>query len=105
LKHEIYLRPAAGGGEIRVSADGGTNAEWNPAGGELFFMRDRDLFSVEVRGVGVRVVSAERKVLTLPPTARAPFLLPGADGQRFVISQFGDSHDANVVQAILHWRR
>ena len=104
-QYEIYLRPAAGGGEIRVSADGGLDPEWNPAGGELFFLRGRDLYSVEVRADVARPVSAERKLLTLPGTARPRFLLPSADGQRFVISQFGDTQQANAVHAILNWRR
>jgi Tol biopolymer transport system component/predicted Ser/Thr protein kinase len=104
-QYEIYLRPAAGGGEVRVSADGGLDPEWNPGGGELFFMRGRDLYSVQVRGAGTRPVGAEQKILTLPPTARGRFLLPSRDGKRFVVSQFGDSQQANVVQAILNWRR
>jgi len=104
-QYEIYLRPAAGGGEVRVSADGGLDPEWNPAGGELFFMRGRDIYSVQVRGDAVRPVSAEQEILTLPTTARGRFLLPSSDGKRFVISQFGDSLQANVVQAILNWRR
>jgi hypothetical protein len=104
-QYEIYLRPAAGGGEIRVSADGGLDAEWNPAGGELFFLRGADLFSVEVRADPARPVGAERKVLTLPVTAKGRFLLPTAEGKRFVISQFGDTQQANQVLAILNWHR
>jgi len=104
-QYEIYLRPAAGGGEVRVSADGGLDPEWSPAGGELFFLRGRNLFSVEVRADPVRPVGAERQVLSLPAPARARFLLPAADGQRFVISQFGDTQQANAVHAILNWRR
>jgi hypothetical protein len=64
-----------------------------------------DLYSVEVRADTARPVGAERQVLTLPTTARARFLLPSADGQRFVISQFGDTQQANTVHAILNWRR
>jgi Tol biopolymer transport system component len=104
-QYEVYLRPAAGGGEVRVSADGGLDPEWNPAGGELFFMRGRDLYSVEVRANPARPVGAERRLLTMPATANARFLLPSSDGQRFVISQIGDSQQANAVHAILNWRR
>jgi serine/threonine-protein kinase len=104
-QYEIYLRPAASGGEVRVSAAGGLDPEWNPSGGELFFLRGMDLYSVEVRADTARPVGAERQVLTLPTTARARFLLPSADGQRFVISQFGDTQQANTVHAILNWRR
>jgi serine/threonine-protein kinase len=104
-QYEIYLRPAAGGGEVRVSADGGLDPEWSPAGAELFFLRGRDLYSVEVRADTTRPVGAERQVLTMPATARGRFLLPSADGQRFVVSQFGDTKQANTVHAILHWRR
>ncbi len=104
-QYQIYLRPAAGGGEIRVSADGGLDTEWNPAGGELFFLRGADLFSVEVGADPARPVGAERKVLTLPATAKGRFLLPTADGKRFVISQFGDTQQANQVLAILNWHR
>jgi hypothetical protein len=50
-------------------------------------------------------VGAERQVLAMPATARGRFLLPSADGQRFVVSQFGDTKQANTVHAILHWRR
>ena len=103
-QYEIYLRPSAGGGEVRVSADGGLDPEWNPAGGELFFLRGRDLYSVEVRNDPVRPVGAERKLLSLPTTARARFLLPSANGQRFIVSQFGDTEQANSVHAILNWR-
>jgi hypothetical protein len=104
-QYEIYLRPATGGGEVRVSADGGLDPEWNPSGGELFFLRGRDLYSVEVRSNAARPVSAERKLLTLPGTARLRFLLPSADGRRFVISQFSDTQQARSVHAILNWRR
>jgi hypothetical protein len=104
-QYEIYLRPAAGGGEVRVSADGGLDPEWNPSGGELFFLRGRDLYSVELRANATRPVSAERKLLTLPGPAKGRFLLPSADGQRFVISQSGDTQQANTVHAILNWRR
>jgi Tol biopolymer transport system component len=104
-QYEIYLRPAAGGGEVRVSADGGLDPEWNPSGGELFFLRGRDLYSVEVRSNAARPVSAERKLLTLPGGARPRFLLPSADGKRFVISQLGDTQQARTVHAILNWRR
>jgi len=104
-QYEIYLRPAAGGGEVRVSADGGLDGEWNPKGGELFFLRDLTLLSVDVRPDPVRPVGAERKVLELPQTARPRFLLPSVDGQRFVISMFGDAQQRNAVHAILNWRR
>jgi hypothetical protein len=60
---------------------------------------------VEVRADTTRPVGAERQVLTMPATARGRFLLPSADGQRFVVSQFGDTKQANTVHAILHWRR
>jgi hypothetical protein len=50
-------------------------------------------------------VSAERKLMSLPVTARPRFLLPSADGKRFVISQFGDTQQARTVHAILNWRR
>ncbi len=104
-QYEIYLRPAAGGGEVRVSADGGLDAEWNPQGGELFFLRGSNLLSVDVRSDPSRPVGAERPVLTLPATARARFMLPSADGQRFVISLFGDAQQSNAIHAILNWRR
>jgi hypothetical protein len=104
-QYEIYLRPAAGGGEVRVSADGGLDPEWNPQGGELFFLRGMNLLAVDVRADVARPVGAERSVLTLPRNARPRFLLPSADGQRFVISMFGDTQQANAVQAILNWRR
>ena len=104
-QYEIYLRPAAGGGEVRVSADGGLDPEWNPSGGELFFLRGRELYSVEVRADATRPVGAERRVLTLPATSNPRFLLPSADGQRFVISMFVDTQQANAVHAILNWRR
>jgi len=104
-QYEIYLRPAAGGGEVRVSADGGLDPEWNPQGGELFFLRGMNLLAVDVRADAARPVGAERSVLTLPQTARARFLLPSSDGQRFVISMFGDTQQTNAVHAILNWRR
>ncbi|HUF48585.1 MAG TPA: protein kinase [Vicinamibacterales bacterium] len=104
-QYEIYLRPATGGGEVRVSADGGLDPEWNPAGSELFFLRGRNLYSVEVRADNARPVGAERQVLTLPESAKGRFLLPSADGQRFVVSLFGDTQQANAVHAILNWRR
>jgi hypothetical protein len=104
-QYEIYLRPATGGGEVRVSADGGIDPEWNPAGGELFFVRARDLYAVQIRADATRPVSAERRLLTLPLTANARFVLPAGKGDRFVISQAGDSQQTNAVHAILNWRR
>ncbi len=107
-QYEIYLRPAAGGGEIRVSADGGSNPEWNPAGGELFFLRGlrgRELLTVEVRDSETRPVGAEQMLLQLPQRARQQFLFPAADGQRFIASLFGDTDQVRQVHAIFDWRR
>jgi hypothetical protein len=37
-RQEVYVRPFPGpGAPVPVSVDGGSNAAWNPAGGELFF--------------------------------------------------------------------
>ena len=63
------------------------------------------MYAVEVRADSTQPVSAERRLLPLPATANSWFLLPAGDGRRFVISQFGDTQQANAVHTILNWQR
>ena len=50
-RQEIYMLPTSGkvGGKRKVSTAGGTEPVWNPRGGELYYLNENDLMSVQVK--------------------------------------------------------
>jgi len=102
-QREIYVRPTGGGGEIQVSATGGRDPEWSPAGDELFFLRGRAVLSAEFDGTAARPVGAERLVVQLDNRSRRNLLIVGRDG-RFLASMFGGDAQSAAVHALFNWR-
>jgi Tol biopolymer transport system component len=50
-RQEIYILPTPGkvGGKRRVSTAGGGEPVWNPSGGELYYLNENSLMSVQVK--------------------------------------------------------
>ncbi len=50
-RQEIYMLPTSGkeGVKRRISTAGGTEPVWNPRGGELYYLNENDLMSVQVK--------------------------------------------------------
>ena len=103
-QNEIYLRPAGGGGELRISAEGGTSPEWRADGRELFFQKRRTLQVVDVDlGQAPPRVSAERELVTIPLSARVNLWSPAPDGERFLVAISGDPTARARLHAIFNW--
>ena len=105
-RSEIYVRGVEGGGEFRISGDGGVSPEWNPAGGQIFFERGRTLWAVEIDTAGATpAVAQESLLLNFPPQARVSLWSPHPEGDRFLMSVLGDGGGTGASQlvAILNW--
>ena len=111
---EVYLRPFLGAGiETRASINGGSQARWNPAGNELFYVADDDkLMSVPIR------VSADGKSIE-PGTPSALFTtnigstatlkyrqqyMVSPDGKSFVMNSVVGEAPASPITVILNWK-
>jgi|SRR5687768_3177774 len=68
--NEVYVRPIAGGGELQVSTDGGTEPVWSRQGNELFYRATQRLMSAGIAG-GPRLSVTRRDSLFLDPYVRA----------------------------------
>jgi len=93
-RNEVYIRPfPSGGGKWQISIDGGAEPAWRADGQELYYVADRDLMAVTVRG-GAAIDPAPP--VRLFETAVASTMNVGytrnqyvvtADGQRFLVKQ------------------
>ncbi len=102
---QIYVRPFPGGGETRVSAEGGGDPEWNSDGSELYFLRGRQMLMVDVSSGDEIGFSAERPLVQIPPTANSRLADPTAEGGRFLIALAGDADEGErSLRAIFNWR-
>ncbi len=109
---EIYVRPFGGGpGKWQVSRDGGFQPHWRHDGRELFFLaNDSRIMAVQVRS---RPPAFEAGAPT--PLFRAAMAgglesqstwntyAPSPDGQRFLISTFGERANGAPIALILGW--
>jgi len=104
-RYEIYVRALDGGGEFQISADGGTSPEWNPAGGQIFFARGRDIHVADIDISGATpIVSPERLLVEWPAALRPNLWAPAPDGERFLVAQFENADsDTRSVRAIFNW--
>ena len=90
---EIFIRPFpdADAGKWQVSRGGGYSPLWNPKGGELFFIRNREVMSVTVGDGETPALTTPRRLFTLSPEMYAgvqetytPHTM-SPDGKRFVM--------------------
>ena len=90
---EVFIRPFpdAAAGKWQVSRGGGYSPLWNPKGGELFFIQNREMMSVTVGTGEVPEPTTPRRLFTLSPEMYAgvqetytPHTI-SPDGNRFVM--------------------
>jgi hypothetical protein len=104
-RYEVYLRPLAGGGEFRISGDGGSSPEWNPMGGEIFFQAGDNIHVADIDVSGATpIVSPERLLVEWSSDLRTRLWAPSADGTRFLVAQINNPDaGSRSVQAIFNW--
>jgi eukaryotic-like serine/threonine-protein kinase len=94
--------------KIRISTGGGFDAEWNKAGGELFYLAaDRQLMAVPYRIIGETFEAGVPTALFPIPgvTARRAYA-PARDGRRFLVARSGEdtTTPAEPVTVVLNWQ-
>jgi len=109
-RSEVYVRPYPGpGGEWQISAEGGTEAVWNPNGRELFYRDGDKIMAVEIVTQPDFFPSKphmlfERVYATLP--VGVPNYDVSRDGQRFLMIKDIDDKDnapARQINVILNF--
>jgi dipeptidyl aminopeptidase/acylaminoacyl peptidase len=104
---EVYLQSfPVGGTRWQLSTNGGGEPSWRRDGKELYFVRDKELFAVDINVTPGGVEHGAPKLLfTAPFTAeiRRNRYVPASDGQRFlIVAQAGSPGlQAHIV---LNWR-
>ena len=85
---EIYLQSfPAGGARWQISTNGGSEPAWRRDGKELYFMRDRQLFAVDIEIKNGAIQHSAPKLLFTAPFSgeiRRNRYVPAADGRRFL---------------------
>ena len=103
---EIYLQSfPAGGARWQLSTNGGSEPSWRRDGKELYFMRDRQLFAVDIRVTAEGVEhSAPKLLFTAPfsPEIRRNRYLPARDGQRFLVVAQSEQ-PGRPTHVVLNW--
>lgn len=112
-RFEIYVRPfARPDAELTVSSEGGSQARWNDAGDELFYIAADDrLMAVPLRataaGPGLER-GAPRALFqtivgsTAPNTNRQQYMV-SPDGKSFVMNSLLQRPAASPIRLILNW--
>jgi serine/threonine protein kinase len=105
---EIYLQSfPAGGTRWQLSTNGGGEPSWRHDGKELYFVRDKQVFAVDLRVTPGGIEHGLPKLLFSAPfvdAIRRNRYVPSADGQRFlVVTKHEEEQPA--VRVILNWRR
>ena len=111
---EIYVRPFPGpGSDVRVSTEGGSQARWNPKGGELFYVAEDDrLMAVSIRPSpdGATVEPGAPLALFATNIGSTAVLkyrqqyVVGPDGQSFVMNSVIGSPITTPITIILNWK-
>ena len=100
---EIYVQSfAAGGARWQMSTNGGSEPSWRRDGKELYFLRDRQLFAVDIRVTPAGIEHSAPKLLFSAPLSveiRRNRYVPSADGQRFLTVAQGEQRNrqAHIV--------
>jgi Tol biopolymer transport system component len=103
---EIYLQGfPAGGARWQLSTNGGSEPSWRRDGKELYFIRDRQLFAVDVRVTPNGIEHGTPKLLFTTPSVleiRRNRYVPSSDGQRFLIVTQGERRERQM-HIVLNW--
>jgi Tol biopolymer transport system component len=103
---EIYFQSFPhGGARWQLSTNGGSEPSWRRDGKELFFLRDRQLFAVDIRVTASGVEhGAPKPLFTAPfsPEIRRNRYVPSADGQRFLVIAQGEQR-GRQAHIVLNW--
>jgi len=104
-ERQIYVRSLAGGGEYQISAQGGYSPEWNPQGGELYFMWLDELYVVDIDVSGATpAVSPERVLVSMRSSRfKGDLYAPWPDGKRFLVATHSQAEEARTLRAIFNW--
>jgi serine/threonine-protein kinase len=115
-RNEIYAQPYPGPGpKIQISNEGGTDAVWSPARGELFYRNGDNMMVAEVTTSPTFKVSAPRILWEGhyshgmssscgPPGPTSSNYDVTPDGKRFLMIRDRDQDaNPNVIQVVLHW--
>jgi Tol biopolymer transport system component len=105
---DIYAQRYRGGGPIlRISADGGTNSLWAPAGREVFYRRGNEMWTVSfnpaqtVPGKARRLFSGQ---YTASDSSWNRDMALSPDGKRFLmLKALPESPDSHRIQIVLNW--
>jgi serine/threonine-protein kinase len=100
---EIYIEPLSGGGaKHMVSKDGGREAVWVPAGGELFYRVGDRMMAVPIRDDPNTPVGEPKLLFTgRYGQSDLPHYDVTRDGKRFVMIQAADA--GRSIQVIDNW--
>ena len=113
---EVYASPFPGtGARVRVSADGGVAARWNPRGGELFFISpDGNLMSAGVRSAGNgAALEVDRPKQLFPlrtwtggnvTSGRKIDYDVGSNGNRFLVLQRVGDNAGWPIHVVANWQ-
>jgi eukaryotic-like serine/threonine-protein kinase len=113
-RYEVYVQPFGrpGGGEIRMSIDGGDQVRWRPDGRELFYVaRDGRLMAVPVRvgsngetvEPGTPVPLFQTRVVRGTPIGQTQYAV-SADGLRFLMNSFIEDTVTSPITVMLNWK-
>jgi len=111
-KYEIYARPfPSGGGEIRISNNGGIGPRWRADGKELYYLSNSGFMAVPMQpGSDASLQAGAPKALFNPqtrgtvPEANLFNYTPAADGQRFLVNILPDA-SLPTLNVITNWER
>ncbi len=111
-RYEIYVTRFPRGGRARqVSIDGGIRPEWNPQGGELFFLSpDYNLMSVPLSEQGDDLVPGPVEPLFRVQGRYHVLAEPGVyavapGGDRFLINRLVEPDSPSLINLIVGWPR
>jgi len=104
-RQEVYVRPAAGGGEITVSNGGGRDPEWHPELPTLFFIGPSATTDqgavVRAADVADGTASVVRDVVDFPRAGSNLFIV-GRDGERFMTAVVGADAPPAQLRVIMN---
>jgi serine/threonine protein kinase/Tol biopolymer transport system component len=102
-RDEVYVVPfPKGSGKYQVSSGGGIFPLWTSDGKELCFVKGSAIMAVQITGTSPFDYSAQRKLVTLPPSTFLADITP--DGQQFIIETFRSQAVAQTsLTVVLEW--
>ncbi len=107
-RYEIYVQPYPGpGGKWQISAEGATEAVWNPNGRELFYRNGDKMMAVDVTTqpsftAGKPKMLFEGRYVRTPRTFADYDVSP--DGQRFLMLKATEQAQASAqINVVLNW--